>query len=215
MQGINNAPGTFYLDNIRIFKTTNGNIDTWYDAGNGKETYQLDLKVNTPANTNYTVWSRQNGTGEFIQMGGVNEGNNNIVLSQKYQDTDVRIVLNGNQTATPELISIIFYTRPQSNNPPKITTWGNNKTNNESLSLTINVSEAVNFNATANQAKTNWNWYKDGVNQNINYNNISISWNTPGIKKIRLNVINLNGTSNSISWTVRVIGLTSPPSLVS
>jgi hypothetical protein len=98
---------------------------------------------------------------------------------------------------------------------PGITSWSNNKNNNNSLTLAVNTSEPVNFNATANQTIITWNWYQDNVNQNNNYDNLTTSWNTSGTKSIQVNATNSNGTSNTITWTVIVLAqpaiYTSPP----
>ncbi|MDJ1420766.1 MAG: GDSL-type esterase/lipase family protein [Candidatus Methanoperedens sp.] len=185
-------------------KYSTGSITTWHDAGTGNEIYKIGVSAITPANTDYTVWYRQNGTGGFIQVGGVYTGNNTIALGSRYRNTDVRIALNGNQKATPELISITFYTQAESgeSNPPSITSWGNSKTNNDALSLSINVGEMVNFNAAADQSIATWKWYKNDINQNNNYDNLSTSWDTAGIKTIKVNATNENGTSNTITWMV-------------
>jgi PGF-pre-PGF domain-containing protein len=87
---------------------------------------------------------------------------------------------------------------------PAIASWYNGKTQSGAVSITVNVSESVFFNATANQSITNWNWYKDGVNQNWNYNNISLSWSTTGSKTVIVNAANANGTSASVIWSVNV-----------
>jgi hypothetical protein len=91
---------------------------------------------------------------------------------------------------------------PQPVYAPGIISWSNSKTNNNSPTLTVNTSEPVNFNATANQTITTWNWYQDDVNQNNNNNNFTTSWSTSGTKIIQVNATNSNGTSNTITWTV-------------
>ncbi len=93
---------------------------------------------------------------------------------------------------------------PQPVYAPSITFWSNSKTNNNSLTLAVNTSETVNFNATANQTITTWNWYQDGVNQNNNYDNFTTSWSTSGTKSIQVNATNSNGTSNTITWNITV-----------
>jgi hypothetical protein len=93
---------------------------------------------------------------------------------------------------------------PQPVYAPDITTWSNSKTNSNSLMLTVNTNEAVNFNATANQTIAAWGWYKDGANQNNNYDNLTTSWNTPGTKIVQVNATNSNGISNTVTWTVTV-----------
>jgi len=100
-------------------------------------------------------------------------------------------------------------------NEPNITSWGNSKTNNNSSTLIINTSETVNFNATADQVITTWNWYKDGGNQNNNFNNLTTSWDTAGTKIITVNAINSNGTSNTITWNITVNAKPGVPGVVS
>ncbi|MDW7725820.1 MAG: hypothetical protein SCH70_01705, partial [Candidatus Methanoperedens sp.] len=92
-------------------KYTTGDLITWYDSGTGNEVHSIGVNAATPTNTNYTVWYRQNGTVEFIQISDISTGNTTITLNEKFQKTDVKIILNGNQIATPELISITFYSQ--------------------------------------------------------------------------------------------------------
>lgn len=87
--------------------------------------------------------------------------------------------------------------------PPNITSWSNNKTNNDSLKVTINVSEGIFFNANADQ-EVNWNWYKDGVNQSHNYDNFTTSWNGSGNYTVRVNASNANG-SDTVTWKIKVL----------
>jgi peptidoglycan/xylan/chitin deacetylase (PgdA/CDA1 family) len=111
-----------------------------------------------------------------------------------------------NLSGSGSLSTPVFENIQLNNNaPPSIIFWSNNKTNNNNLLLTIKTNENVNFNATADQMITKWNWTKDGYNQSNNYNNLSVSWNTSGIKNLNVNATNSNGTSNTISWTVLVI----------
>ncbi len=87
---------------------------------------------------------------------------------------------------------------------PNITSWSNNYTSNQNLSFIINIFSFVNFNVTANQTITTWNWYKDDVNQNNNLDNITLSWSSSGTKTVKVNATNSNGTSNTIQWNVTV-----------
>jgi len=87
---------------------------------------------------------------------------------------------------------------------PIITNWENNKTDNTNLDISINISESILFNATADQSITTWNWYKDDVDQSNNYDNITLSWNEAGEKTVFVSGTNANGTSNSITWNVLV-----------
>ena len=94
-----------------------------------------------------------------------------------------------------------------------MTSWGNSKTNNDSKTLTINESESVRFNATANQTIDTWNWYNNGTNQSNNFDNYTTSWSVNGTHTVSVNATNANGTSkNTVEWTVTVKDIT-PPSI--
>ncbi len=85
-----------------------------------------------------------------------------------------------------------------------ITSWENSKTLSASLDFTLNASEPVKFNITANQTITIYNWYVNGIDQSNNFDNFTISWNTTGLRIVIANATNSNGTSNSIQWNVTV-----------
>lgn len=115
----------FVTDNFTSF----GNLTTWYDTGTNNQTYKIWTNVTTPSNTNYTVWYRQNSTGEFTQLGGNYTENQSIDIPTKYQNTDVRIRLTGNQTTTPEVISITYFTESTITTPDYMPPAPTNLTN--------------------------------------------------------------------------------------
>ena len=90
---------------------------------------------------------------------------------------------------------------PVSASSPEITSWYNNKTDNNDLNITINTSETIKFNAVANQSIDTWNWSID-VEDN-NYDNFTTSWDTTGIRNVSVNATNSNG-SDTITWKVTV-----------
>lgn len=98
----------------------------------------------------------------------------------------------------------IIYNIPIGANMPNITSWNNNKTNDNGLIISINVGDIVKFNVVADQPIDSWQWYKDGIIQNNNYDNFGTSWNTPGNKIVSVNGSNINGTTNTIVWTINV-----------
>ncbi len=91
-----------------------------------------------------------------------------------------------------------------------IVSWGNDKTNDDSLHITLNASESVRFNATANQTITTWNWFNNGVAQSNNYDNYTTSWSVGGTYIVSVNATNANGTSDTKTWTVTVNEAPSP-----
>ncbi|VVB92403.1 S-layer protein [uncultured archaeon] len=96
---------------------------------------------------------------------------------------------------------------------PEIISWGNDKTKDGSLSITINKSETVRFNAAANQAIDTWNWFLDDVNQNNNADYFVGSFASTGTYKVKVNATNNNGTSDTITWNVDVVTPTVPLSI--
>ncbi len=101
---------------------TSGNFTSWKNWTDGNVTYQIDVNATTPANTNYSIWGRQNNTGNFELLTSENLTENTTIIigSEKYQNLDVRVQLFGNETATPELTSITYYSQDTIDNyiPP-------------------------------------------------------------------------------------------------
>ncbi len=93
---------------------------------------------------------------------------------------------------------------------PQITSWGNTKTNDNITTITVNTSEFVTFNVTSDQAGVTWNWYKDGILAGNTTNSYSTSWDYIGTKNITVSGANSNGTTNSVTWSITVLPLSSP-----
>lgn len=90
---------------------------------------------------------------------------------------------------------------------PNINSWGNSQYNNSDLVISIPLIKGrmTKFNITANQTIDTWNWFKDGVNQSNNYDNFSTNFSNWGTYTIQVNATNTNGTSNTITWTVKSV----------
>ena len=86
---------------------------------------------------------------------------------------------------------------------PNITSWENNKTSNDTLAFTVNTSELVMFNVTANQTVT-YAWTKNGVAQSSNLSSVNISWIANGTKTVIGTVTNVTNGSANKTWTVTV-----------
>ncbi|TFH47286.1 MAG: hypothetical protein E4G94_00495 [ANME-2 cluster archaeon] len=102
------------------------------------------------------------------------------------------------------LASVLIIIMANATSNPTITSWSNSKTNDDATYLTINLSEEVNFNATADQLITNWTWYRGSTELDNNYDNLTTFWNSIGEKTVRVQAENENGTSNIVVWTVNV-----------
>ena len=89
---------------------------------------------------------------------------------------------------------------------PLISSWSNNATNSNATTITINVSTVIKFNVTADRNIDTWSWFKDGVNQSINFDNFTTFWDTRGVKNITVTAYNAtNGTSIAKTWVVNLI----------
>ena len=95
--------------------------------------------------------------------------------------------------------------------PPTLTAWYNNKTENNLTEMMINESECVFFNATADQAIDVWSWFVNGTNQSHNFDNFYYcNWMVNGTYYVAVNARSVNGTSNTIIWTVTVNDIAPP-----
>jgi len=129
----------------------------------------------------------------------------NVMIYNRALSPD-EVATSYNNTEYPSLFISVGTEQSDTPTDPAsaITSYQNNKTLNDTLDFTINTSESVLFNATANQTITTWNWYKDTADQSHNYDNITLDWSTQGLKHVVVNATNTNGTSNSITWNVTV-----------
>ncbi len=94
---------------------------------------------------------------------------------------------------------------------PAITSWDNNKTNNNLTAITVNESEPVRFNATADQTIDTWHWHNNGTFvQSSNFDNYTTSWSVNGTNTVSVNATNANGTSSPVTWTITVNDITVP-----
>ncbi len=82
-----------------------------------------------------------------------------------------------------------------------IVSYGNNYTNNNTTSFTLDSNKAISFNITLRYPGDGINWFVNGVNQSNHYNNQSVLINTVGINNITAQVSNVSLTQ-SISWYV-------------
>ncbi len=157
------------------------------------------VRFNATANQTITTWN-------WFKDGVIQDNNfDDFTASWSTAGTKIVKVNATNSNGTTDTITwTVTVNTLTSQDRPAIISWINNKTNDSSQSLTINTSENVKFNATANQTITTWNWFKDGINQNNNLDNLIASWPTAGTKTVKVNATNSNGTSNTITWTVTV-----------
>jgi len=183
-----------------------GNLTTWQDFGSGRQGSQV--RFNFTNATGLYVEGRVSTDNFTISDVLISDNMTNATLidipSGKNQTQYVRAVIKGNITNTPEIIEITITDEVAGGIAPTITSWSNNKTNNQNLtSITVNVSESINFNATANNTPT-YSWNMDGIDQSVSYDNLTTSWSTTGTRIVQVNASNEYG-SDYKNWTVYVV----------
>src|SRR3990172_4690690 len=178
------------------------NLTSWSNNKTNNATQTLGVNINESVRFNATA--NQTITSWNWYKDDVNQINNYDNFTTSWSSGGTKTIkvnaTNSNGTSNTVIWTITVLSPP----PANITSWGNNKTNNATHTLGVNISESVRFNATANQTITSWNWYKDDVNQINNYDNFTTSWSSGGAKTIKVNATNDNGTSNTVIWNVNV-----------
>ena len=187
--------------------TSNPLIDTWYNNKTNDNTQDLAIyinetvKFNVTANQSIDVW---NWTKDGVMQ---NHNYDNFSISWDYEGVKTLSVNATNNTNTSNTIiwNVTVLEEETEFVNPEITSWYNNKTNDAGLNIIINTNETIKFDVTANQVIDTWNWSKDGVMQNHNCDNFSISWDYGGVKTLSVNATNNTNTSNTITWNVTVL----------
>lgn len=82
---------------------------------------------------------------------------------------------------------------------PAITSY-NNSESGTTLYPHIDVNDNIQFFAISDQTITTWTWLIDNVSVSNDYDNYTISWLTPGNKKVAVNGSNANGSTQVITW---------------
>jgi hypothetical protein len=94
-------------------------------------------------------------------------------------------------------------------NPPSIMTWSNNYTHNANTSFLIPMNTSAEFNVSSNQTLITWYWTYatliNGSNSSSSYAEKNFS--TVGTHQVSVYGTNLNGTTQTINWSVNVFGM--------
>ncbi len=191
-----NYPGTpESLEIIPWNNITNSNSKTL--SVNIDQAVRFNATADQPVET--WVWRKDN----VVQ----DNDRNYFITSWATSGTKTVTVNATNDNGTSNtIIWNVAVNAPQEGNAPYITSWGNNKTNNGSLNLTINQSETVRFNFTANQTLTSWHWKLNGEIISNPSDTLSRKFSHEGNYSVRASGSNDNGTTQTILWNVTVKG---------
>ncbi|RJS69747.1 hypothetical protein CW696_06730, partial [ANME-2 cluster archaeon] len=188
--GVNVREAGDYQINGALYDRYGGHIGWAYNStylNTGNQTVQLDFD------------------GIAIRQNEVN-GTYDLRYLYLYDDDRNQLDYINNAYTTTHYNYTEFQRPPVEYAPPAIISWCNDKTNDDSLHITLNESESVRFNATANQTITTWNWFNNGVAQPDNNDYYIASWSVNGTYTVSVNATNANGTSDTKTWTITVSG---------
>lgn len=201
----------FGTNPTRKIYTTRENVDrnalayAYKENGTTNKKYLIVVnKYKNPITTSVSI-SGLSGSYTVTTMGLESDPNSSSRAGR------ILAAINGNFTDTFDGYAAHVYEISSTNPAPSVASWGNTKTGDNNTYITLNASESVTFNATANQNITTWNWYKDGVLAGNTASSYNTSWDSiGGTKTIKVNATNSNGTSNTITWNVMVLPIASP-----
>lgn len=107
--GANPAPQYFLVDNFRVWDTTWGTATSWYDSGAGQEIKTVSANLTAPQTTNMSLFYKDNSSGTWVASSSQNvTANTTFSVPAGIQNIDIKVELNGNLSASPELSQIIF-----------------------------------------------------------------------------------------------------------
>ena len=131
-----------------------------------------------------------------------------LYVDTEHEETvDIRLYYTVNDEDKTLNIKAIYPGTPESPEiRPYITSWGNNKTNDGNLNITINQSETVRFNFTANQTLTSFRWTLNGETISNPSDTLTRKFINDGIYKLRASGSNDNGKTQIVLWKVTVKG---------
>jgi hypothetical protein len=178
-------------------------ITQWNDKTNSSAT---TLTVNTSEVIRFNASADQPITTWKWYKDNLIQVNNDSFFITSWNDDGTLKVNATNANGTSNTITWhVTVNAPSGGNAPNITSWGNSKTGNDSLNLTINQSETVRFNFTADQALTSWKWTLNGGDRSSSPDNFTYSFNHDGTYTVGASGSNINGSTRTLVWNVRVL----------
>lgn len=210
--------GDIWYDNIRAWQNneTSGNLTAWHDFGADRQGSKVMANFTNTTGATFVDLYDSSDNSTFSLLASNVSNATWISLNQKAQVQAVRVVLKGNTTLTPEIIEITMEDEAAAvgGDLPNFTSWGNDATNNETLSFTVERNTNVTFNGTANQTLTSCSWL--GATQ-INCSADTYAYklfDVAGTYYTNISGSNANGsTLNTVNWTITVQDTVPPASI--
>lgn len=166
----------------------------------------------TDANGYYLISNLANGTYSV-----------NVTHPDYYPNNTTSITITGLDVFNHNITLTPIPTLPPTPTPtptptsvPAIISWGNNQTNDNSLSISVEHLTTIEFNATANQTIANWYWGYATIKSGNGTadSNATKQFTSTGTFYVSIYGTNANGITNTNTWTISVVDNT-PPTQVS
>ncbi len=206
---IENSSSTFEnnrLNNTTVSFTYSGNLSlkgVGMPAGNPHRWNDIDKFINA-TNQSVGAWLFLNFSYSDSDVIGLNEPNLTIWKYNGTAWTEVGGVQVDSEYNIIGANITSFGVFSPGTVAPDIISWNNNKTKNDSTNVTVNGSETVCFNVTADQSIDTWHWYENGTDKLRDFDNFTTSWTVKGIYNVSVNATNSNGITNTITWKITV-----------
>ncbi len=156
------------------------------------------------------IYKFESGTG-WLRM---NETENPDYCSSNGRNTTANYVWANVTSCSPFVMASDGPSATSDSTPPAIQSWWNNRTGNDSLDLSVNTTEPVEFGVVFNQTG-NITWNATGnpnvTNTSVNSGNQTFSWDAPGSNYLNVSITNDNGTSETLRWNITVTTLEPGP----
>jgi hypothetical protein len=168
------------------------------NIGNGSENDTITVNKINVSDTTKATGSRE---GSWVIVPGSNQTIDFILNMTTNDAVDLDIKIHYNVSSENKTLNVTA----KYPGAPKITSWGNSKTNNSSLNITINETESVTFNFTANQTLTSWSWKLKDSTISTSSNTLTYKFNSHGSYKLNASGSNSNGSTQIIVWNISVL----------
>jgi len=97
------SSGISYYDDVLVYESIYGNFTSTHNWTDGNVTGSIIANITTPDNTNYSIYYRESGIGDYVPLASNQSGNGTFSITTRYQNTDARVQLFGNGTVSPEI----------------------------------------------------------------------------------------------------------------
>jgi len=183
-------------------------IEIWNQtAASGKVIYQVRVNHSLQNSlNNVSIYGRQNGTVAWSLIRTNATSATWYSITDKFNVMDFGIMMQGNGSNTTFVSSLEWDEILAS--APMIISWGNNYTNNDSISITVPKYTTIEFNTTSDLVSENWHWTGvDSMSGNGTINSIGTKYfDTMGYHIVTTYGNNSVSNSNTITWIVNVLG---------